>query len=198
MASPQQPTLQVRRRPPLRLVRDGDDPQDGAFDPSDLDGVFRRYAPYVATISLRILGCDDDIDDLVQEVFLDAHRRRSELREASAIRGWLARVTVRKAVRKLRRGKLRRWLALDEHPDYAGLADPSATPEQRAEVVRVYRVLDRVTAEERVAWVLRYVQEYSLDEIAELASVSRSTVQRRIRAAQAAVMTPSVPGGAHD
>src|SRR5690349_8645681 len=38
----------------------------------DLDELYRRYAPYVAVIATRILGRDDELDDLVQDVFLGA------------------------------------------------------------------------------------------------------------------------------
>src|SRR5690349_13223704 len=40
----------------------------------DLDGLFRRYAPYVAAIAHRLLGRDEDVDDTIQEVFVAAVR----------------------------------------------------------------------------------------------------------------------------
>src|SRR5262249_6514378 len=59
--------------------------------------LFRRYAPYVATIGLRLLGRDDELDDLVQEVFIEAHRGLHQLRSAESVKAWLARITVRRA-----------------------------------------------------------------------------------------------------
>ena len=86
-------------RPHLALVRTAPRP----IDTSDLDAVFRRFAPYVARVAMRVLGPRGEIDDLVQDVFLDAHRGLGKLRDLDAIRGWLATVTVRKARRRLRR-----------------------------------------------------------------------------------------------
>ena len=40
----------------------------------DLDGLFRRYAPYVAAIAHRLLGRDEEVDDTIQEVFVAAVR----------------------------------------------------------------------------------------------------------------------------
>src|SRR5262249_20345365 len=80
----------------------------------DLAEASRRYRGYVAAIGLRLLGRDDEVDDLVQEVFLAAAGARglATLRDAEAMRGWLATVAVRVARRKLRLRGLRRALGL--------------------------------------------------------------------------------------
>ena len=57
----------------------------------DFDALFRRYSPYVASIGLRLLGRDDELDDLVQDVFLEAHRGLPRLpRPARSRAGWRA------------------------------------------------------------------------------------------------------------
>jgi DNA-directed RNA polymerase specialized sigma24 family protein len=45
-----------------------------APDPRDFDALYRRYAPYVAAIAARILGRDHELDDLVQDAFVNALR----------------------------------------------------------------------------------------------------------------------------
>ena len=60
-----------------------------------LEAAFRRYSRYVAAVALRLLGRDDEVDDVVQEVFLAALRGLERLREPEAVKGWLATVTVR-------------------------------------------------------------------------------------------------------
>jgi DNA-directed RNA polymerase specialized sigma24 family protein len=67
----------------------------------ELGDLFRRYASYVATIGIRLLGRDDELDDLVQEVFIEAYRGLHQLRSADAAKAWLARITVRRATRRL-------------------------------------------------------------------------------------------------
>ena len=56
----------------------------------ELESVYRAYSRYVAAIALRLLGSDDEVDDVVQEVFVVAMRGLRGLREPGAIRGWLA------------------------------------------------------------------------------------------------------------
>jgi RNA polymerase sigma-70 factor (ECF subfamily) len=153
----------------------------GDLDPSDLGQVFRRFAPYVARIAGRVLGRWDEVDDVVQDVFLDASRGLRSLRDPFAIKQWLATVTVRKVRRRLRRRGLMRFLGLD---DAAAVPDPGASPETRAHAVAVYRVLDELSADRRTAWVMHRVEDQSLEQVAEVCGCSRATAHRWIREAQ--------------
>lgn len=157
----------------------------GAIDVHDLDGLYRRFASYVAAIATRLLGRDDEVDDLVQDVFLHALRGLAQLRDAQAVKGWLAKVAVRLALRRLRRRRLREALHLaGEPPAYEQLAATDATPEQRALLAKVYRVLDQLPARTRVIWLLRHVLGEPLHAIVELTACSQSTVQRKLRDAE--------------
>jgi RNA polymerase sigma-70 factor (ECF subfamily) len=165
----------ARHRDPRRFT--------GAEGGIALGDLFRRYAPYVATIGYRLLGRDDDLDDLVQDVFIEAHNGLRQLRDAQAAKGWLARITVRRATRRLRVKRLRVFLSLDTIGDDTPLIDVTATPEERAHVASTYRWLEQLPVSERVVWILRHVQGETLDAIAALCACSKSTVQRRLRAA---------------
>jgi RNA polymerase sigma-70 factor (ECF subfamily) len=155
---------------------------------ADLDALYRTYAPYVAAIAVRIMGRDGELDDLVQDTFVNALRGLRGLREPLAIKGWLAKIAVRLATRRLRARRIRRALLLERDVlDYDPPCAPAASDEERAMVARVYRVLDGLPAAERVAWVLRYVQDEPLHRIPELCACSLSTAQRRLARAQAAI-----------
>lgn len=174
---------QPEARPRLRVVPGGG--ASSADRELDFDGLFRRYSPYVASIGLRLLGRDDELDDLVQDVFLEAHKGLAQLRELDSVKGWLARVCVRRAVRRLRRRRLRAFLSLDTLKHDERLIAPGASPEVRVEVTRLYRKLELVPALDRAVWVLRYLEGEALGEIATLCGCSKSTVQRRLRAVEA-------------
>src|ERR1700722_8242389 len=67
-----------------------------------LEQLYQEHAHFVAAMASRVLGRASEVDDVVQDVFAAAvHglRRREDPRE---IRGWLAKVTVRRCVRLLR------------------------------------------------------------------------------------------------
>jgi RNA polymerase sigma-70 factor (ECF subfamily) len=177
-------------KPHLRLVAaSGAGEPVGGAEPAEesleFSAVFRRYGRYVANIGAKILGAHDDLDDLVQEVFLEAYRGLAEVREPRAVRGWLARICVRCATRRLKRRRLRAWFSLDKIDDARLPAHAGTSPERSAEARAAYQILETMSAEERAVWVLRHLEDESLDDIAIICACSKSTVQRRLRTAQA-------------
>jgi len=164
--------------------------REGATDASELkplefDEIFRRYAPYVGAVVLRLIGRPGDVDDVVQDVFIQAHRGLPRLRDRDAVRPWLRRIAVRRAQRWLRTRWVRRWFGESDLDVETDLIDATASPEERAQMAHIYRTLERMNKDERLAWVLRVVEGETLESIAELLGCSVSTVQRRLRAADA-------------
>ncbi len=141
----------------------------------------------MAKIGYRLLGRPDEVDDLVQDVFLAAHRGVRSIREPEAIRGWLATVAVRTAKRRLRARKLRAVVGLDGEHLYAEVASNEASPEQQAILSAVYRVLDGLPVNQRLAWTLRHIEGERLERVAEMCQCSLATVKRRIKAANDAI-----------
>lgn len=157
----------------------------GAAKAADVDALFRQYSGFVATFALRLLGRDTEIEDLVQDVFLDTVRGIHTLRNPDATKAWLATLTVRAARRRLRRKRLRRVLFRGADPiEVDQLIDRGATPEQRLELSRSYAALDALPANLRLAWILRFIQGQSLADVAEQCECSLATAKRRIRGAQ--------------
>jgi RNA polymerase sigma-70 factor (ECF subfamily) len=152
--------------------------------PLSLEAAFRAYVKYVGAIALKILGRDEEVDDVVQDVFIVAHKGLRTLRDGDAVKQWLGTVTVRVAGRRLRVRRFRAFLGMDER-GYEDVAAPGASPEQRAVLASVYRVLDRLPVNDRVAWTLRHVEGMDLDAVAQACECSLATAKRRIAAARA-------------
>jgi RNA polymerase sigma-70 factor, ECF subfamily len=169
-----------RSAAPLRLV-----PIDGQT--SFLDDVYRRYCRYVAAVILRLDGRQAEVDDIVQEVFVEAARGVGRLRDADAVKAWLATITVRVVRHRLRARRLRRFLGLDAQADYAGLIDPSASPLDKLLVRAVYRVLDELPVDDRLAFTLHHMEGEKLEVVARLCRCSCATAKRRIARAQQAI-----------
>ncbi len=151
--------------------------------PQGIVGYFRAYSRYVAAISVRLLGRQDDIDDVVQEVFLAAMEGLSKLRDPDAVKGWLATVTARTVARELKRRRLRSFFGLEQHAP-SGTLVVDATQEQTTMVNRVYRILDELPVDQRIAWVLRHVEGEQLESVAKMCDCSLATAKRRIADAQ--------------
>jgi RNA polymerase sigma-70 factor, ECF subfamily len=169
------------------VLRDPATSDDEQSLPLRFDDVFRRYAPYVGSVVLQLIGRPGDVDDVVQDVFIQAHRGLPKLRDASAVRPWLRRIAVRRSRRWLRKRWVRRWFGESDVDVQAELVDSSASPEERAQITYIYRRLERMPRDESIVWVLRLVEGETLESIADLLGCSVSTVQRRLRAAEAAM-----------
>jgi RNA polymerase sigma-70 factor (ECF subfamily) len=172
----------------LALRRDDATGEHGPVTlPLEFDQVFRLHAPYVGALVLKLIGRPGYVDDVVQDVFIQAHRGLGKLRDPELVRPWLRRITVRRARRWLRKRWVMRWFRERDVDAVPNLVDTSASPEDRAQVGRVYRRLETLPRNERLVWVLRVVEGETLESIGEILGCSMSTVQRRLRAAQAAM-----------
>jgi RNA polymerase sigma-70 factor, ECF subfamily len=156
-----------------------------ARSPQPAQQAFREHAAFVAGLAHRLTGRSDEVDDIVQDVFVVAVRGLGALRDPDAVRPWLATIAVRVIRRRLRALRLRRWCGLDDAPEYESVAANDASPEDRALLGRIYALLDGMSADHRVAWCLRHVHGYELEMVAELCGCSLATAKRWIASAHA-------------
>jgi RNA polymerase sigma-70 factor, ECF subfamily len=162
--------------------------------------LYRRHAAYLLAIAARLLGNRGEGEEVVQDTFVTAFEQLRTLREPAALRGWLAQIAVSMVRRRLRRGRLLRMLGLDHGVDdatLAALAAHGSNADQRAELALVDRALESLSANVRIAWMLRMVEGLELTEVASACGCSLATAKRRIAAAEVAVRAhvgPAEPG----
>lgn len=149
--------------------------------------LYDAYAPLVAWFASRLLSRREEVEDVVQEVFVIAAENLDNLTDPPKIRGWLKTVTLRRVGRRLRWARVRaRFGAVSTSSEGAEdlVASPQASPEDRAALRELYAALRRLPLDLRVAWTLRHLHEESLEDVAELTGCSLATAKRRISAAQ--------------
>ena len=152
--------------------------------------LYRRHATYLLAIAARLLGNRNEGEEVVQDTFVTAFEQLHQLREPGAVRGWLAQITISLVRRRMRRGRLMRVLGLDRGTDdatLAALAAPGTDANQRAELALVDRAMVTLSANVRIAWMLRMVEGLELSEVASACGCSLATAKRRIAAAETAV-----------
>jgi RNA polymerase sigma-70 factor (ECF subfamily) len=152
--------------------------------------LFRRNAPRITGLMVRLLGSHADAEDAVQETFVQALRDLHQLREDGSVEAWLTMLAVHQAHRFFRRRRILRAVGLDRRPLDGTLelvADHAASPEVRAELALLDEALATLQASERIAWMLRHVEGYELREVARFTNCSLATAKRRISAAHAKV-----------
>ena len=176
----------------LRLVapQEEDLPDDAALVQAVVAGeawaaraVWNRYSPLVYGVLDRALGSASESEDLTQEVFWRLFASIRTLRDPNALRSFLYSSAIRMLRWHLRKKRVRRFLALSDTGEVPEAHAQATDSEGRELLARFYRMLDKLGADERTAFVLRQVEGLSLQEIADVTGTSLATVKRRIRRA---------------
>ena len=142
--------------------------------------IYARHCHYIAGVVYRLRGDDAELDDIVQDTFVDATGGIASLEDPSSLRRWLVVVAVRKVKTLLARRRRRNWFrwALVQ------LSPAASDPGDRRQVDELYDALDRLPVKLRVPWVLSRIADESLPEVAAACDTSLATVKRRIAEAE--------------
>ncbi len=146
-----------------------------------------HFSPLVRRILRRALGPGADVEDVVQEVFLRFFERVGSLREAGALRGYLIAITVNTLRGELRRRRVRRILRFVDPAELPKLRVVETDLEAREALRRFYRILERLRQGDRIAFVLRVIEELPFSEVAAALDVSVPTARRRVERARSRV-----------
>lgn len=150
---------------------------------TSFEDCFRRYHRLVANLGFRLLGRRDEVDDFVQDVFLEVHRAFGSMRDPRAAKGFVRTIAVRTAVKRLRRRKIAALLGLDA-PAELHVVEVASNQEQLVLLKQVYELLETLPAKARVVWVLRHVEGEKLEDIAEVTAMGLSSVKRHLSVAK--------------
>jgi RNA polymerase sigma-70 factor, ECF subfamily len=140
--------------------------------------IWTRHAPMVFRLLERALGPDGEAEDLTQDTFLATFAALPSLRDPTALRSFVYSVALRTLKWALRRRRVRRILQLSASGDPPEVASPAADSESRQILLRFYTLLDRLSANERSAFVLRYMEGFKLEEMSVQLGVSLATTKR--------------------
>jgi len=157
---------------------------DARVHPIEVEVLFRAHAPFVASF-LRHMGTREcDLDDLVQDVFVLAHRKGGYQPGPAAPRTWLASLAFRVVLAR-RRSRARRpesTAELERLPDDA--RDPAEVLETQRSLERVKAALEHLSLEHRAAFILHEIEEESCESIAATWGVPIGTIHSRLHHAR--------------
>lgn len=157
-----------------------------AMNHAGVETLFRDHAAFVAGFLHRIGTPAADVDDLVQEVFMIAHRKGGYTDGPASPRSWLGAICVRIAA-NARRARVRRREDYDEAALRTAMAQQRGPEEAvaiRDAMWRVQRALDSLDLDHRAAFVLFEIEGCSCQEIASALEVPVGTVYSRLHAAR--------------
>ena len=170
------------------------------------DVLFRNHARFVASFVFRLGVSAEAVDDVVQEVFLTAHRRGGYEEGPAQPTTWLAEIALR-VVSTHKRGQRRKRTEANEAALSAAVspaAGPDDTAAQREALRRVEEALDEIPMERRAVFILFEIEGESAEGIAQGLGIPAGTVHSRLHKArrefQAAYerLTSASPDGRSD
>lgn len=157
--------------------------QAAAGDPAAFRALFARHRSDVARLVYRMLNAPADLEDVVQEVFVQVFRSLKDFRGQSKFSTWLHRVTVN-VVLMHRRSARSRPVLIEELPGELVADDGQTLPDEavdRLERMRAFqRLLARLADKKRVVFVLHELEGMSPAEIADVVGAPVLTVRTRL------------------
>ena len=166
-------------------------------EPAATRELFRRHRGRVHACLYRVLGGNRDMDDLLQEAFIQVFQSLRGWRAEASLATWIDRVSVRVAYRYLsQRGRRIQTDPLVDDDAVPGGEEPGARRQlARDGVKRLYAVLDELGAASRLAFTLHEIDGRPLAEVAELVGSSVTATKLRVwrarkRVQEAAALDP--------
>jgi RNA polymerase sigma-70 factor (ECF subfamily) len=151
-----------------------------------------RHGRKVYRLAFRLIGTEEDAEDIVQETFLRAYRNLDSFNEQAQFSSWIYRIASNHALDLLRGRKRRAERSLsaplqngdgeETISDHLAAREPG--PDRKAAggefQQRIQAVLAELSPQERVAFTLRHFEEHSIEEISAALGVSASATRNAV------------------
>ena len=168
----------------------------GCRDQRAFESLMRQYNSRLFRVARAILKDDADAEDAVQDGYIEAYRHIDGFRGASSLGTWLTRIVINQALMRLRKQKRDRVVvpfaapeSAPELPDLDVADDRAESPPaaaMRAEVRRILeRKIDRLPLAFRTVFIMREVEDLSVEQTADLLEIPSATVRTRLFRARA-------------
>ena len=161
-----------------------------AGDTAAFSELVGHYDRRVFRMAKQITQNDDDAEDVLQETFLKAYTHLADFQGNSRFYTWLVRIAVNEALMKLRKRRSDKTVPLDEPIDTGEdemireIAVWDENPEETYSRDELANILDQAIQSlkpaYRTVFILRDIEEMSIEETAEALNLSISAVKSRL------------------
>jgi RNA polymerase sigma-70 factor (ECF subfamily) len=173
----------------------------GRVEPlDDFEALVEQYRPRIFRFILASLRNKESAENLTQDCFVRAYQARNQFRGASSAGTWLMQIAANLIRSHEASGRLKFWrrtLRADIDLSYAGewIPDRHTSPEQMAaakqQVKNIWRAAGRLSGKQRTVFLLRFVEDMELLEIAAITGMKEGTVKthlfRALKSVRAAI-----------
>lgn len=160
-------------------------------DARAFEELYRAHSARLYSLLLRMVGAAEDAEDLLQDVFLQAHRKLDSFRGESSLGTWLYRLAVNQCLDYLRGRQSKMTRVTESFEDEAVQEPASPAPTVPAAISRVdlERAIARLPEGCRLAFVLHDVEGFAHHEVAGLLGISEGTSKSQVHKARLKLRT---------
>ena len=154
----------------------------------DFDALYRDYKRKVFGTVRNVVGPCQELEDIVQTVFLEIHRSLPRYRGTAQLSTWIYRIAVNVSlqhIRKRKRSRLFLFLGDDARRDARYNHDPRTRLAERERIEVLYRLVDKLSEKKRTTFILYEMEGMTVEDIAAICEVPVNTVRSRLIAARA-------------
>jgi RNA polymerase sigma-70 factor (ECF subfamily) len=179
---------------PVELIALSGEPRIAELE--DIDGLMRLYKTKVFRFVAFSVTDRDAAESITQDCFLKAHLTRNQFRGDCSVNTWLMRIAFNLVRDHTKSQKFRFWkkaaaTAVDAHDVSQHLASDASSAERRLiakqQVEMVHQTLAGLSDKQRSVFVMRFVEEMDLPDIAAVTGMSLPTVKTHLYRAVGAV-----------
>jgi RNA polymerase sigma-70 factor (ECF subfamily) len=155
-------------------------------DLAAFEEIYRAHAGRLYSVACRMLGNPADAEDLLQDIFLAAHRKLDSFRGESALGTWLYRLATNLCLDHLRSKAARTGQLTDALDDEPGLSDVASRGLAERTLARMdlERALAKLPEGCRAAFVLHDVEGLEHREVAEVLGIAEGTSKSQVHKAR--------------
>ena len=157
-----------------------------AGDLAAFEEIYRAHAGRLYSVAYRMLGNPTDAEDLLQEIFLSAHRKLDGFRGESALGTWLYRLATNQCLDYLRSRAAKTNQVTDALDDEPSLSDARSRgiADRTVAKMDLERAIARLPEGARAAFVLHDVQGLEHREVAEALGIAEGTSKSQVHKAR--------------
>lgn len=163
--------------------------------------IYRACAEFVYNVALRVARNNEDAQEITQEVFMTMYHKLKTFRFQSSLRTWVYRVTINKALNYVKKTAKTRSQTVEYNDDIGCEQSPGVietVQSKEAQENIIADLLKTLSSEQAACIILRSVEGFSYEEIAQTLKININAVRSRLKRAREKLMAGKKEAVGHE